>query len=206
MIWLLAIVACSPFHPSQFPKPDRTATKTFLVNSTRISNPTATTLDTLEAQSPSATVDNKKFVGVWKKYHNKAHGFSFDYPAIYDEAPYIFCGVKTDQDRVSLGGRSDLLFLDSGGLDLQEYVSQTLKDYGYTPQTQKSGTIDGHDSITIDYRFGGLNRFGTFTMFKRDELIFAFSFTAGAICDIPQAQIFEFDAYWHMIETFQFDK
>jgi hypothetical protein len=152
------------------------------------------------------TLDYSKFTGVWKKYHNSSYGFSFEYPAIYDEAPYTPCGVKTNQDAVSLGGRSDLLILDPNGLGLKDFIDQTIKTKGYSLQAQKNELIDGYDSITIEYRFGGLNRFGTFTMFKRGSLVFAFGFTAGAACDIPESQLFEIDAYQHMIMTFHFDK
>jgi hypothetical protein len=144
---------------------------------------------------------------IWKTYRNGIYGFTFEYPAIYDELPYRdSCGLKENSDGIQLGHQIQLLFLDSGGLNLTEYTSNLLQSKGWGVDSQQNEPINGVEATTIQYRFGGTNRFGTFTLVKPDNRIFAFNFTAGSFCDIPENQASEPNVYSHMIETFRLDK
>jgi hypothetical protein len=67
----------------------------------------------------------------------------------------------------------------------------------------KNVTINGLEAVTVEYRFGGTNRFGAFTLIKHNTRIFALNFSAGSFCDIPEAQVSEPEVYSHMLETFQ---
>lgn len=41
---------------------------------------------------------------LWKTYRNDVYGFTFEYPAIYDEVPYSdTCGIKTSDAGIHLG-------------------------------------------------------------------------------------------------------
>jgi hypothetical protein len=155
----------------------------------------------------NATSEPSSSNKIWKIYRNGIYGFTFEYPAIYDEPPYRdFCGLKEYRDGIQLGHQIQLLFLDSGGLNLTEYTNNLLQSKGWSVDSQQNEPINGVESIRVQYRFGSTNRFGTFTLVKSDERIFAFNFTAGSFCDIPESQAFEPNAYSHMIETFRVDK
>ena len=144
---------------------------------------------------------------IWKIYRNGIYGFTFEYPAIYDELPYgDTCGLKENGDGIQLGHQIQLQFLDSGGLNLKEYTSNLLQSKCWSVDSQKIEPINGVEAISVQYRFGSTDRFGTFTLVKPDERIFAFNFTAGSFCDIPENQVSEPIVYSHMIETFRVGK
>jgi len=164
----------------------------------------AATLWPLPTPAPTQVVSNSPVL--WKTYRNDTHGFTLEYPALYDEAPNInSCGLKENSDGIHFGLRSDLRISDSGGLSLEEHINNLLKGKDWSMEVQKNGTVNGLKAITVEYRFGGTSRYGTLTLVKRDEHIFLFEFTAGGFCDIPGSPVTEPEAYAHMIESFRFD-
>lgn len=110
---------------------------------------------------------------VWSVYHNSQYGFIFEYPIAYEESSYIdSCGIKEDNDGIHLGHRIDLLFIESNGLNQTEYAKNLLQSKGWTSDSLKNTTVNGQEAITVEYRFGGTNRFGTFTLIELNSLIF----------------------------------
>ena len=144
---------------------------------------------------------------LWKTYRNDDRGFTFEYPAIYDEAPYSeSCGLKESSDGVHLGHQIDLLFLNSGGVGLAEFTSDLLQSKGWSVDSQTTEPLNGLEAVAIQYRFGGTNRFGSATLVKDGDLIYAFNFSAGGFCEVPDPQASEPNAYSHMLETFRLDQ
>ena len=141
---------------------------------------------------------------LWKTYRNEALGFTFEYPAIYDEAPYNeTCGLKERNDGVHLGHQIDLSVLNSGGPGLAEFTSDLIQNKGWSVDSQTTEPLNGLEAITIQYRFGGTNRFGAAALVRDGERIFAFNFLAGGFCDVPDPQASEPNAYSRMLETFR---
>jgi hypothetical protein len=120
-----------------------------------------------------------------------------------DNAYKDSCGLKENSDGIHLGHQIDLLFLESNGLNLTEYARSLLQSKGWTSDSVKNVTINGLEAVTAEYRFGGTNRFGAFTLLEHNTRIFALNFSAGSFCDIPEAQVSEPEVYSHMLETFQ---
>ncbi|MEO8356047.1 MAG: hypothetical protein ABI621_09035, partial [Chloroflexota bacterium] len=185
-----------------------------------VTDPTKFTLE-LEATSMSAFVTQQAATMIaltaaatpmpvdplspWKTYQNNTFGFSMEYPARYDEAPYNdTCGIKVSNEGIRLGHQIEILFLAANGLSLEEYTSNLLRDKDWRMESQRYQTVSGLNAITVDYRFGGTNRFGTVTLVDYQGLIVAFGFTPGNFCEIPGSQITEPDAYSHIIESFRF--
>ena len=138
----------------------------------------------------------------WKTYQDDTFGFVMEYPAIYDEPPYAeSCGLKLSNQVVRVGRQTEVLFLVSNNLTLDEYAAKLVQDKGWVPESQRSETVSGLPALTVDYRFGGTSRFGTFTLVDFQGLIFAFGFTAGDFCDIP-GTVTEAEAYSHLVQTF----
>ena len=141
----------------------------------------------------------------WKLYQNNTFGFSMEYPRAYDEAPYSdTCGLKVSNEGIHLGHQIELLFLAANNFSVEAYASKLLKDKNWTLESQRYQTVSGLNAVTVDYRFGGTNRFGTFTLVESNGLIVAFQFTAGDFCEIPGSQITEADAYAYIIGSFRF--
>ena len=158
----------------------------------------------IASPTPATTVTSDI---AWKTYQNGTYGFTFEYPAIYDEPAYKdSCGLKESSDGVQLGHQIQIQFLDSGGLNLAEYTTNLLQSKGWSADSQQNEPVNGMEAVTVQYRFGGTNRFGTLTLVKPNDHIFAFNFTAGSFCDISESQTSEPNAYSHIIETFQLNK
>ncbi|OGO42253.1 MAG: hypothetical protein A2W36_03700 [Chloroflexi bacterium RBG_16_58_14] len=92
---------------------------------------------------------------------------------------------------------------------LEEYIEDLTErfatgDPGWQLQTRTDTQVGGHEAITIEYRFGGMGRYGTATAVNNGDYLFVFNLTAGSFCDPPGMPGLEPGAYLHMIETFQF--
>ena len=154
----------------------------------------------------------KKETDDWKVYRNEEYGFEFQYPQIYDQEDYKSCRVSNVGESFYVGSRSSLDIVDSKGLDLATYVYEFIKEkekkpYNWKIEPEEGATIGENGAHKISYRFGGTDRYGTASFFKKDGKIFIFSFSAGNfVCDYEAGSIFEFDVYDQMLSTFKFIK
>jgi hypothetical protein len=139
-------------------------------------------------------------------YHNEQLGFEFQY-----------CSecTLTDQSEgahgpgggevylwIIVGSRLEVYVSDSGGLSLTDYVSQVTAQLEAGGASIDSVTpvapVGGADAVTVQYRFGGLGRYGEATFFMRNGLAYDVEFTAGAFtCNEPQV-------YTGILSTFRF--
>lgn len=173
----------------------------------------ATSVETpVMEKAPVSTAIESAPTGVaWNTYNNDQLGITFEYPAIYDTPLYQECGVKisalpdSDGTEISIGFRSFLLVQPSNGVGLQEYVDNLIAQKQWMLETQENVLLAGEDAVHIDYRFGG-SRFGTATVALHNNLIYAFNFTAGAFCDVPEVGLVEGNAYEHWLESFAFSQ
>jgi hypothetical protein len=151
----------------------------------------------------------------WKTYHNQQYGFSFEYPAIYDQARYRErYGISlSDQPEDSDFGRTKfsltmcyrvyLDIYDARGLSLEAFFNRALKKGDISNIESKTVTsVNGVKGYQVDYRFGGMNRFGTITFLKKKNHIFVFHTEAWGGNDSDPVS--EWDAYAKMIDTFKF--
>ena len=133
-------------------------------------------------------------------YRNDQFGFEFQYCSE--------CGL-TEQPgggdvylTVIVGGQLELHVSDSGGLSLTDYVSRTtgqLEAEGASiDSVMQAAPVDGADAVTVQYRFGGLGRYGEATFFERNGRVYDVGFRAGAFtCNEPQV-------YAGILSTFRF--
>ncbi len=146
---------------------------------------------------------------LWDTYQNDLYGFSFEFPAVYEEPAYKdLCGLKENETGIHLGQRIDIQFLDPGGLGLEDFASQLLQGKDWRVDSHTVQLISGLEGINIQYRFGGTNRFGTISLVEHNSRIFGFNFSAGNSCDIQvkQVQVSEGIVYAQLLESFLFDK
>lgn len=124
---------------------------------------------------------------------------------MYDEAAHTEqCSVRKTDDGVGVGIRIELAFVDPGGKSLDDYATALMKSKEWNETSRATATAGGQPALTVEYRFGGTNRYGTFTLVSHGGKTLAFNFSAGAFCDFPEANVTELDAYHHLIESFQF--
>jgi hypothetical protein len=139
-------------------------------------------------------------------YHNEQFGFEFQYCSECTLTEQSEGAHNPGGGEVYLwiivGSRLEVYVSDSGGLSLTDYVSQV------TAQLEAGGAsigtvmpvapVGGADAVTVQYRFGGLGRYGEATFFMRNGLVYDVEFTAGAFtCNEPQV-------YRGILSTFRF--
>jgi hypothetical protein len=139
-------------------------------------------------------------------YHNDQFGFEFQYcrecPLAEQSEGAHGLGGGGVHLSVTVGSRLELHVSDSSGLTLADLVSQVasqLEAGGASIDTvTPAAPVDGVNAVTLQYRFGGPNRFGEATFFQRNGLVYDVGFTAGAFtCNEPQA-------YEMVLSTFRF--
>jgi hypothetical protein len=162
---------------------------------------TQTEIPTQVLQSPKNTPTPSV---EWKKYQNEAYGFSFEYPALFDERENKSnCGIKQNNNDILLGHRIEISIFDAKAKSLKEFTSEFLKTKAWIIENQKEDMVGSHEGITVDYRFGQ-SRFGTITLIKNAEMIYAIGITSGSWCEIPEVNFTEPQVYAHLLDTIQF--
>ncbi len=149
----------------------------------------------------------------WKKYTNAAHGFSFDFPAVYESDNYNYCAVREDQTQpegvigsLSMGSRTRVV-LSKTAQTLQEVVDANKndpanKDFQFDPV--KDRTVGGTPAVTLPYRSGGTNRYAEVTFFIKDGVLYQVIEGTPSACDVPGLNLRELDAYSRLLNSFSF--
>lgn len=207
-------------------RPDQDA-KTPEVNLTKTPLPLTTTpsppvIITLSVDSKYDT-DLQEYAGRWLTYKNQEYGITFDYPAIYEIEPYVNnCSLRETQGspdssllNITVGQRIWIDIKDAKGKTFEESFGEELErlmsrdDISLTTESDaEPGEImigaQGEKRVTIEYRFGSLNRYGVETLIGNEDYLIEVNFTAGAWCDVPEIDLFEFQAAAKVLDTFQF--
>jgi hypothetical protein len=71
-------------------------------------------------------------------------------------------------------------------------------------QQRISQQIGGEPAVTVEYRSGGNNRFGTVTYLTHADNLWTFSWMGGGWCEVEGGIVFEGDAYSRMQSSFKF--
>jgi len=137
---------------------------------------------------------------------NNKYGYSFEYPKLYETNTYSTCmPTVIDSDYylqyLRFGYRSELAIAVNKLPSFDQFVDQWI--IGMDIEYKDYQWINDIKAITVDYRFGGLNRFGTTTFIGQDDLVFIFNFTAGGSCDLDEIGLDEYTIYRHAVETFK---
>ena len=144
---------------------------------------------------------------LWATYQNNTYGFSFDYPVIYESAPFkATCGLRDLGGGILLGARIELGIYPVASVTLDDFTRQFLSSKDWTLENQDAATVGGQSAISVEYRFGGLNRFGTLNLVKHNDVVLVLGFSSGSFCADLAPEDDEASAYQHILDTFQFTK
>jgi hypothetical protein len=152
---------------------------------------------------------------VWKVYHNRRYGFSFEYPAAWDRNAYkAFCGLRARRREIRLGARTFLFIKDSQGTNLTVQTERFIRqkaEYGFKLESRKETLVAGIKAVSLEFSVEDVPRFGAATLFEQDQLIFILDWSGGsASCDLEDQGVQEFcgddSVYEHILKTFKFEK
>lgn len=224
--------------PSATPKPNFTVTAqagemlaaislaTNQANATRTTQARATILALTPSRTPrptqtsTPTIDPAQYFS-WVMFQDADIGIAFEYPLYFDLKPYsnFPCGPRVSSDKqdviVRVGERVWLSAkpFDQSRMSLSDYLNSKKKEFESDGETQivrvNWGYVGGVRSVTVEYRFGALYRYGVETYFLKNNTLYQVVFSAGVTCDFAVLYeglnaLSEFDAYWHMLDTWQF--
>lgn len=149
---------------------------------------------------PSATTSAD---GKWVLYTNTALGFSFEYPALFEQPAYqTTCGLKAYDDRVVVADQI-AIWSEPGDGRTQDQLADELIAKGDWKEEGRHVVPPG-DRLQVDFRFGGANAFGTMTIATFEERLYVIDFQAGTLnCEVPDQAVGRFEALARIAETLQ---
>lgn len=156
--------------------------------------------------TPTPTFDFLSYNLTWRRFHSQHYQLSFEYPSIYDEAPFQErCAPVDGYDGVHIADKSEIMSRRHNGLSLVAYIQQFLGEYyrnhQYQIVSETPVSAGEFPARTVDYRFNESGLEGTFTFVFYNTRALIFSFPPGEGCDIPELALKESDAYQRAIET-----
>jgi hypothetical protein len=152
---------------------------------------------------------------VWKVYHNRRYGFSFEYPAAWDRNAYkTFCGLRARGREIRLGARTFLYIKEGQDSDLAAQAESFIRkkaEYGFQVESRKEIMVAGVKALALEFGVEGVHRFGAATLFQKGHKTFILDWTGGsASCDLEDQEVREFpgeaNVYEHLLTTFKFEK
>jgi len=143
----------------------------------------------------------------WITYQNKTYGFSFEYPAIYDD-PHnkAACGIKDLGSSISLGARIGLEIIQAGSLSLDDFTSQFLSAKQWVLENENSAKVGGAGALLVEYHSLKPDQYGTIAFVKHNPVILAIGFTSGDFCASFGSEADEAAVFQHVLDSFQFTK
>jgi hypothetical protein len=163
---------------------------------------------------PTATLDATKYFNVWSTYTNSDFGFSFEYPALYDDPILFHCRPTINQgnpNTIYLGVHVEITVLENADqVGLSWYVAQLFGERAdWQLQQQTDTTVAGRPAIHVVYQYGASYRVSEIHFVAHQERVYAIQLGWGiGSCDnilydddIPHD---DWPLYAHVLETFQF--
>lgn len=129
-------------------------------------------------------------------------GFAFEYPALFEQPAYQpRCGLKAYDDRVVVADQITIWSEAANGRTQEQLADELLAKGDLREENRR--VIQPGDRLAVDYRFGGVNAFGTFTIDMSGERLYVIEFNAGTLeCEVPDQGIGRFEALAHIDQTF----
>lgn len=168
----------------------------------------------LDPAQPASRVDGAcdVILGRWASYRDAEYGIAFAYPRLWNDEGFEHCQVRRDQSGLLVGSRIEVAVVPAPDRTLDEWVEEFIAERTAAPYDWRVEAVgyrmvgdQAARGISVDYRFGGLNRSGTATFVARGARIYGLGFTAGgSACDAPAQGLTEIAAYQEMLASLEF--
>jgi hypothetical protein len=178
------------------------------------SGPTFTPSASLNSTPATATPTGGALVATlnpsnngWITYQNKTYGFSFEYPAIYDD-PHnkLACGIKDLGSSINLGARIGLDIIQAGSLSLDDFTNQYLSAKKWVLENENIASIGGASAIIVEYHSLSPDQYGTVAVVEHNPVVLVIGFTSGEFCASLGSEGDEASVYQHVLDSFKFSK
>ncbi len=246
LLCVALLTACSSSHPTATPifiptgtlvPPSThvlilTPTSTpFATDSPEPSNaPAITQIPQLQSAKPFYT-SSVRYADRWSVYRDDNHGFSFEYPLLYDKnkppelykeyaglaemvqcAPFVVLDTTTSVTQIFMGEISIVISETVSNLDdyLTAHLGEVLKENELT--VNEPIRVDSVPGRIIEYRHptyesSGAQLYSVEAVIKQGRFIVSFvvkpPLVGNATCDLPDAPgSLMWEAYFHLLETF----
>jgi hypothetical protein len=151
----------------------------------------------------------------WLDYTNQVYGFTFQYPAVYNESNFNFCTVRSSRNlppesifQIAIGSRTLITLYKSNQNPQEAYIEFQAKPANKNLAFEKTQarSIGGEPAVIGPYRSGGTNRYAENVFFSHKGILYHVETGIPSACDVPGLNLREFDAYNHLLDSFKFTK
>lgn len=135
-------------------------------------------------------------------YHCTQYSFQFKYPALYERKET--CAIRIHKNAILLGNAITITVIEFEGLTLSEQVNVFTKSFSADLGDWfdlKYVSIDGVLGIIVEYRIGGMGRYGETLFVEWQHKICKFSFFGTHSCI---EGVNELDTFHRVLSTLRF--
>lgn len=182
-------------------------TSTPTIPFTRTPKPTSTLMPT---SAPTESV--LEYKDKWITFVDNKSGITFEYPAVYEHPLYAWCAPvishRDGQTTIYIAAKHTWIIQSPKQKTAQEALDELKErdkiDDEFNIQDISQQEIFGSMGYVVEYRFGGLNRYGSASIVEVGDKLILRDFNAGPFCDVLEIDFYEQEAMLRFNETFRF--
>lgn len=206
---ILVLSACSPLV-KPLPTAISMESPTFTPTSTETSTPTPT-------NTPIQTPSLEPISGGWSTFHSTDYGFSFQYPAVYDEGfykldPQDICDFQVGEDweeNFAVWVGIVRITVKNVEQNLDEFSAAYVKDISLHWDISSINQIflDGVPARQLEFLHKTKSRWGVKTYAIQDGHLYLFEYYEAPFsnCSPPDIEYSDYWVYEQIINTWKFD-
>lgn len=162
--------------------------------------------------TPASTESIGEYKDKWITFVDNKSGITFEYPAVYEHPLYAWCApIVSHQDgqtTIHIAAKHTWIIQSPKRKTAQEVLYELEEkdkiDDEFDIQSINQQEIFGSMGYIVEYRFGGLNRYGSSSIVEIGDKLILRDFNAGPFCDVPEIDFYEQEAMLRFNETFRF--
>jgi len=128
-------------------------------------------------------------------------GFSFEYPALYEQPDYReICGLH-EYDNMVIVADQIVIWSEPASGRTAVRLADSMIDADQLSVEHREDNDPG-DRVSVSFRSAGSNAYGSFTVDTYRNALYVLAFYAGTLsCEVPEREMGRFVALAHISET-----